>query len=333
MRNCLPIVLLLLSARAGAQDAGVRIFKEASGAVAWVETWSPDSLHYLRGSGVVVKSRNWLVTNFHLWAYGGTANARLGRTPLQLGRLVCADADRDVLVWEVLGTTPAEAWRHVPSLATEQSNTLQPGQDCYAVGNPRGVELTIAHGLLSGIRPHTADTSRKLLQFSAPISQGNSGGALLDARGKLIGIPTVRFNDGGGQALNFALPWERVLEAVALGRNDVPPPDAAWMRAWTLFRAKRYPDAIDAADEVAVGHGPHRIDATYLLARCMHLSGDLNRARAAYELVLSEAPTYAKAYYRLAELAMGNGDVLRSLELKGNAVRLDAALAERPPQW
>ena len=336
-RRCGLYLLLVASltwkAEAMAQDHGVRVYDQVSGAVAWVQSISPDSMHTLRGSGVVLKDRGWLVSNFHVWKNGGALGARLGELPLRLGRTLCADAARDILVVEVLGTTPASAWKEAPTLRTSTSGALKPGMDCYALGNPRGVELTISHGLVSGIRPHLNDSTQKLIQFSAPVSEGNSGGALVDARGTLIGIPTVWFSDGGGQALNFALPWERVEEAVRTARNDVPPADERWLRGVRLYRAGDCKQAMDTLALVATAGGAQANKAVYLMARCLQRTGLLQEARAAYETIIAANPTDAPATYRLGEVLFAQGEQLAGLELRAKAVRLDPALKEREPAY
>jgi len=318
---------------AHAQDHGAKVYAQVSGAVAWVESISTDSLHQYRGSGVVLKNQGLLVTNFHVYQHGGTLTARLGDTPLRLGPILCADRERDVLVVNVLGTTPKEAWDAVPALRIVYSKTLRPGMDAYALGNPRGVELTISHGLVSGVRPNLHDTAQKLIQFSAPISEGNSGGALVDARGALIGIPTVWFSDGGGQALNFAIPMERVEDAEVDARNDLPTPDARWLRTWRRWRMGECNTVMDTLGLIASENGPNSITAAYLVARCYQRSGDLENARRAYEIILASDPTHAYSTWRLGELLHAAGDKLAGMEQQVRAVRLDDRLRSGPPWY
>lgn len=332
-RALMLMLVLIQCVTAWSQDHGVKVYEQVNGAVAWVQSVSPDSMHTLRGSGVVLKDRRWLVSNYHVWKNGGVLSARLGDVPLRLGRTITADAPRDVLVVEVLGTTPESAWSKVPALRTANSDALKPGMDCYALGNPRGVELTIAHGLLSGLRPNTKDTAQKLIQFSAPISEGNSGGALVDARGTLIGIPTVWFSDGGGQALNFALPMERMEEAVAAARNDVPTPDEQWLRGVRLYRTGYCQQATDTLLKVVTGGGPFAQKAAYLIARCLQRSGHLNEARAAYESILAADPIDAFTCYRLGEVLFAQGETMSALEYKARAVKLNPDLATGSPAY
>ncbi|MFZ1687631.1 MAG: trypsin-like peptidase domain-containing protein [Flavobacteriales bacterium] len=314
-----------------AQDHGMHVYEQVSGAVAWVQSTSPDSLHTIRGSGVVLKERNWLVSNFHVWKNGGVLSARLGKVPLRLGRTICADATTDVLVVEVLGTTPPEAWAEVPALHTANGNTLRPGQDGYALGNPNGVEMIITHGLVSGLRPFPTKPSRQLVQYSATTSEGNSGGALVDARGTLIGIPTVWVRNGEGQELNFAIPVEQVVEAAAVGRNDLPTPDTLWLRALWHYRLEEYPVALDLFGKVIKAHGPHEYEAAYFICRYLQRMGILEEAKSGFEKLTNADPLNANSMYRLGEVLMALGDTLGAMEQKARAVRINPDLAAKPP--
>ena len=75
------------------------------------------------------------------------------------------------------------------------------GERVYAVGNPQGLEGTFSRGIVSGIRNVGDD---KILQVTAPISPGSSGGPILNDRGEVIGVSVATFK--GGQDLNFAIP-------------------------------------------------------------------------------------------------------------------------------
>jgi S1-C subfamily serine protease len=74
------------------------------------------------------------------------------------------------------------------------------GERAYSVGTPSGLEQTLGEGLISGLRE---DKGIKLVQTSAPISPGSSGGGLFDASGNLIGITTFMLRET--QSLNFAI--------------------------------------------------------------------------------------------------------------------------------
>jgi hypothetical protein len=85
---------------------------------------------------------------------------------------------------------------------------LRIGQRVYAIGNPQGLQLTISEGIISSLRD--IDEVTPLIQTTAPISAGSSGGGLFDSDGHLIGITTLSMREG--QNLNFAYPADWILE-------------------------------------------------------------------------------------------------------------------------
>lgn len=108
--------------------------------------------------------------------------------------IVAVDPERDLVVLKISGT-------HAVALALGNSESVQVGETVYAVGNPQGLEGTFSQGIVSGIREVGTDT---LLQITAPISPGSSGGPVLSGKGEVVGVSVATFR--GGQNLNFAIP-------------------------------------------------------------------------------------------------------------------------------
>jgi hypothetical protein len=103
------------------------------------------------------------------------------------------------------------------------------GEKVFAIGNPRALEVTLSEGLISGLRGEWADGSH-VVQTTAPISPGSSGGGLFDAEGRLVGITTFQRRDS--QNLNFALPSDWIGQVperseAALARRKQPQQQAA----------------------------------------------------------------------------------------------------------
>ena len=88
-----------------------------------------------------------------------------------------------------------------PILVLADSNDVAVGDEVYAVGNPQGLEGTFSKGIVSSVRKFGKDS---LLQITAPISPGSSGGPVLNTEGKVVGVSVATFK--GGQNLNFAIP-------------------------------------------------------------------------------------------------------------------------------
>jgi len=108
----------------------------------------------------------------------------------------------------------------IPSLSTGplilgNSNNVQVGDTVYAIGNPKGLEATFSTGIISAVRELRTG---KVLQITAPISSGSSGGPVLNEKGDVIGVAFATFQ--GGQNLNFAIP-SNYLKALLTGTTNL----------------------------------------------------------------------------------------------------------------
>lgn len=165
-----------------------------------------------QGSGFVIGS-NSVVTNAHV-VRGGFAFVHTGvaKVPCTVTRIDEA-VDLAVLQPSVALTAPA--------LQAAPENTLI-GTRVFALGNPHGLERTITEGLYTG--PRTIQ-GRRLLQISAPISPGSSGGPVVDSNGFVVGVAVSSIESG--QNLNFAVPVDTLIALLArpaTGQAPAPPP-------------------------------------------------------------------------------------------------------------
>ena len=144
------------------------------------------------GSGVVV-APGAVITNCHVATAGGSLVVKVG--PEQFSASVeIADEEYDLCRLSVPGLA-------APAVPIGSADALRTGQKVYAIGSPQGLELTISDGIVSGMRELPQG---RVIQTTAPISPGSSGGPLFDAYGRLVGIMT--FQHRTGQNLNFAVP-------------------------------------------------------------------------------------------------------------------------------
>ena len=146
------------------------------------------------GSAVAISAHE-LLTNCHV--VGDSIQVTIGRDKKEQNATVISmntTADRCVL-----RTEPK-----LPNWVTVRPyEDIKVGERAITIGTPQGLELTVAEGIVSSKRSHKGS---RLVQTTAPISQGSSGGGLFDAQGQLIGITTFYF--AGGQNLNFAVAAE-----------------------------------------------------------------------------------------------------------------------------
>jgi len=148
------------------------------------------------GSGVVVGPGT-VATNRHVVESGGELRvSHQGRD--YAATVLHADREYDLCSLSAPGL-PA------PPADMASVDTVRAGQRVYAIGAPRGLELSISDGLVSAVRPYG---EFPLIQTNAAISKGSSGGGLFDTGGRLVGITTASAIDG--QNINFALPADLV---------------------------------------------------------------------------------------------------------------------------
>jgi S1-C subfamily serine protease len=148
-----------------------------------------------QGSGVAI-SPSFIVTNCHVIegqdAYIVIQDGEAYTATLDSGRYYA-----DLCVLQI---DEKKLPHYLPKSRLSFSSKLRVGQPVLAIGSPRGLENTLSTGIVSGIRKGERVT---LLQTTAPISHGSSGGGLFDADGNLIGVTTLQYNNA--QALNFAV--------------------------------------------------------------------------------------------------------------------------------
>lgn len=156
------------------------------------------------GSGFFVRDGE-IASNLHVveGAARGYAKLVTRKTKYDIEGVTAVDAERDLVLLKI--SAPGS-----PTLSLANSDAVQVGDSVYAVGNPQGLEGTFSQGIISSIREVGAD---KLLQITAPISPGSSGGPVLNAKGEVIGVSVATFR--GGQNLNFAIPSNYLKSLVA----------------------------------------------------------------------------------------------------------------------
>ena len=155
------------------------------------------------GSGVIVSPDGCILTNNHV--VDGADNIQVettdGRT--SVARLVGTDKPSDLAVIKIEGS-------NLHSISLGNSDDVEVGDVVLAVGNPLGVGQTVTMGIISAKGRSTRAGSgsyEDFLQTDAPINQGNSGGALVNTKGELVGINAqIVSSDGGNIGIGFAIP-------------------------------------------------------------------------------------------------------------------------------
>ena len=172
------------------------------------------------GTGVILTEDGYVVTNAHVIAGGLSAWVALDTGEVLDAELVGFDSNEDLALLKLVDG------QGLPAAQLGDSDACVVGDQVYAIGNPLGVELrgTLTNGLISAIDRQVTMEGRvmTMLQTTAALNNGNSGGPLINDQGQVIGINTMKMSGGKTatatvEGLGFAVPTRRVVAVI----NDI----------------------------------------------------------------------------------------------------------------
>jgi serine protease DegS len=155
------------------------------------------------GSGVIMDNAAHVITNHHVIATADLIRAQLADGRIANAKVVGRDPDTDLAVLQL------DLKTNVPVMPLGHSDRLRVGDIVLAIGNPVGLSQTVTQGIVSatGRGQLGVATFENFIQTDAPINVGNSGGALINAEGELVGINTaVLAKNLGVEGIGFAIP-------------------------------------------------------------------------------------------------------------------------------
>src|SRR5581483_9179244 len=154
------------------------------------------------GSGVIVTSDGYIVTNNHVIAKADEIKVLLNDKREFTGKVVGTDPKTDVAVVKINA-------KDLPTIPWGDSDKLEVGEFILAIGNPFALNSTVTMGIVSAVGRANVGIAdyEDFIQTDAAINPGNSGGALVNSRGELVGINTAIFSRSGGyMGIGFAVP-------------------------------------------------------------------------------------------------------------------------------
>ena len=191
----------------------VRVYRQASPAVANVLTKATEYDFWMdpvpvegAGSGFVIDSKGYILTNFHVVQGAQSIEVVLGDQSRYTAKFIGADQRNDVALLKV-----EPKGKPLLALPLGDSAALQVGQKVLAIGNPFGFQSTLTTGVVSALG-RTVQTSQttfidQAIQTDAAINRGNSGGPLINSHGEVIGINSAIYTPSGTTAgIGFAIP-------------------------------------------------------------------------------------------------------------------------------
>ena len=164
------------------------------------------------GSGIIISSDGYIMTNYHVVEYADPKSGVSSQALLEVflpdgkqaqAKFIGGDDENDLAVIKVNLT-------NLPVAELGDSSKLEVGEPAVAIGNPLGMEFagSVTVGVISALnrQVETEDKTLNLIQTDAAINPGNSGGALVNSKGQVIGINTVKISETGVEGLGFAIP-------------------------------------------------------------------------------------------------------------------------------
>lgn len=162
------------------------------------------------GSGVIYTTDGYIVTNYHVvGANSRTISVTLYNGEVYEGKYIYGDENMDISVIKI------EKDNCTP-VTFGDSNAMVLGDTVIAIGNPLGYGLSVTDGIISALaRDVTVEnTTMTLMQTSAAINSGNSGGGLFNAKGELIGIVNAKIGGTSVEGMGFAIPSSTVVKCI-----------------------------------------------------------------------------------------------------------------------
>ncbi|MGB9695856.1 MAG: trypsin-like peptidase domain-containing protein [Ignavibacteria bacterium] len=166
----------------------------------------------LSGSGFIFAPEGLVATNFHVVAGYDSLFVKTSTGKFYNTILLFIEEKNDIAILKIIDDKEIE----FPSVKLGNSDDLKTGNNVYAIGSPLGFEYTLSQGIVAAIRENekvsfndpdtwttTENTFDKVIQITAAISPGNSGGALINSKGEVVGITTYSYGFYGN--LNFAI--------------------------------------------------------------------------------------------------------------------------------
>ena len=270
------------------------------------------------GSAVVIDPAGYLVTNFHVVDAVAEINVQFNDGRITEPEIVGVDAETDLALLRV-------DMKDIAAIPLSSSAQLRVGDVVLAIGNPYGLSKSVTQGIISATGRCEVDlnTFENYIQTDAAINAGNSGGALINVRGELIGINTaVLQQDSGTEGIGFAIPVDLVRGVVEeLKKNG------RVVRGWMGFR----PDDLTQAERSAFGiEGDVGILLDEVFANSPAAAAGLNRGDVI--LAINDTTIVSRRQAQLIVAGTRPGDPVEIVGLREDGqFQATIIVGERPP--
>ena len=275
-----------------------------------------------QGSGFLI-ARNRIVTNYHVAAGSSSASVVFSDGSMSaVTAVIAGSAPKDLVVLEA-----STGSRTALSLGNELQ--LKVGETIFAIGTPRGLTSSLSSGLVSAFRQ---DQGEFLIQITAAIAPGSSGGPLLNSKGQVVGVTSSRLKDGSfGFAVGagdlqqlLKVPLSVRVQLSDLNSGDEQASATSIDSVKALYDAKKYEDAKTLFNSLP---GPTRdtFEAQLLLCNIQHDSKSYKEAIQACDSAAKMKPDNAEPYgvEALSLLTLGENDGAEAMASKASSLSTD----------
>lgn len=297
-----------------------RIFRENNKAVVVVVAYDRAGNAISQGSGFIIRADGAVVTNYHVISNASDIKIKAGSKVLKVKGFLHIDKGNDIVILKADG-------KGLPIVKIGDIARVNIGEKVYVIGSPQGLENTISDGILSGIREITQEW--KVLQITAPISPGSSGGPVFNKKGEVIGVATFFIKEA--QNLNFAMPVDVIKDKLQAKKITVLKDSALedykktveyWFYLGVAYGdAGMYKEAIDAYKQ-AIRIKPDDAKAHNNLGVAYAESGMYKEAIEAYKQAIRIKPDDAKAHDNLGNAYAESGMHKEAIEAYKQAIRI-----------
>ncbi len=184
------------SLKAGAGAGFANIIESAIPSVVTVRT------NVAQGTGFLITNEGYIVTNFHVLIGGNKLSVITSDQETLNAKLIGYNEEYDVALLKINGTFTSFKF----------TNEVQIGEKVIAIGNPLGLQFSVTEGIVSAINRKLSDSDARYIQTDAALNPGNSGGPLINIKGRVIGINNFKVSEG--ESIGFALQSDDIKEQI-----------------------------------------------------------------------------------------------------------------------
>jgi S1-C subfamily serine protease/Flp pilus assembly protein TadD len=317
----LPFVSPSISAQTRESLAPEALYARCKPSVVTILTFDSNRAPLGQGSGFIV-GKDRLVTNFHVVAGSSSASIVFDDGSItSVQAVISASAPKDLVVLQ------AETGKR-PALVLGNELQLKEGETIYAIGAPKGLATSFSSGLVSAFRQ---DEGQFLIQITAPIAPGSSGGPLLNTQGLVVGVTTSRLKEGGFGFAAGASDIQQLLKAPLsvrlqlsdLNSEEAPAPSQAseLTSVQALYDQKKF-DAAQTSFAALPDSAKNSFDGEILLCKIEQERKDYKTAIDACNAAIQSRPDASVPYTLNAYSSLALGDLVRAESSASRATQL-----------